>query len=399
MRMEGGNYRDIGIPKVEFGYWAGTVRRWSKEGLPMKAPVPDDYPDGVAIMANENIYGKMEKAGDVNIQPYFGLDQYLTKFPVDYSPMFPQEIFEKTETHVIYKDSYGVTNKNDIGMKSLPMELNNPVKDWKTWNEYKQHYAEETIEKRLPPNWENLSKKLKNRNFPIRLGGTNGGFLGFPRQIMGVTPYLMTLYDDPGLIHDICDTFLNFLKAYYARIIRDVEVDCLLIWEDMAGKQGSLISPKHFREFLRPAYKEMVGFAREVGIDIILTDSDGFIEDLIPLIVETGVTGMYPFERAAGNDLLRIREAFPDFQIIGGFDKMVLFENSNREKIDAELGIVREMLKKGRYIPHLDHFASPDCTWENFKYYRHRLNAIIDDFRFKTQITNQCSTITKKFFS
>jgi len=382
MRMEDGCYdKNIEIPKVEFGYWAGTIRRWFSEGLPVIAPVPDNISDGVAIMANKNIYNKMEKEGDVNVAPVFGLDQHLTKFPIDYSPMFPEKVIEKTDTHIIYKDSYGVTCKNDIHMTSLPMEIDQPVKDWESWDQYKQYYSQDTIEKRLPPNWDTLSKGLRNRDFPIRLGGTNGGFLGFPRQIMGLTTYMMMLYDDPKLIHNICDTFLNFLMAYYARIIKDIKVDCILIWEDMAGKGGSLISPQHFREFLTPRYKAMISFAKDVGVDIILTDSDGYVEDLIPLIVETGVTGMYPFERAAGNDLLRIREAFPDFQIMGGIDKRVLFADSTGEKIDKELEIVKEMLSKGRYIPHIDHFVSQDCTWKNFSYYRKKLNSIIDEFK------------------
>jgi len=384
MRMKSESYNgSVEIPKVEFGYWAGTVRRWFSEGLHMISPIPNGIPDGIAIMANKNIYRKMEKEGDVNIQPVFGLDQYLTKFPVDYSPMFPQNIIKKTDTHIIYKDSYGVTCKNDIHMTSIPLELSHPVEDWESWNQYKQYYNQDTIEKRLPPNWDATTKKLKNRDFPIRLGGTNGGFLGFPRQIMGITRYMMTLYDDPKLIHDICDTFLNFLLVYYERIIKDVKVDCILIWEDMAGKGGSLISPAHFREFLTPRYKAMVSFARDVGVDIVITDSDGYVEDLIPLISETGVTGMYPFERAAGNDLLRIRKEFPDFQIIGGIDKRVLFVDSNKEKIDSELEIVKQMLKKGRYIPHIDHFVSQDCTWKNFSYYRKRLNNIIDEVKEK----------------
>ena len=228
-----------------------------------------------------------------------------------------------------------------------------------------------------------MAARLKDRDFPIRLGGTGGGFLGFPRQIMGLTPYLMTLYDDPVLIHDICDTFLEFLMAYYARIIRDVQVDCILIWEDMAGKQGSLISPDHFREFMAAPYEAMVHFARDVGVDIVLTDSDGYVEELIPLIVATGVTGMYPFERAAGNDLLRIRQAFPDFQIIGGIDKRILFSGSTEAAMETELEMVREMLTKGRYIPHIDHFVSQDCTWENFSYYRRRLNKFINNLRRK----------------
>ena len=35
MRMEDYKYgKSIKVPKVEFGYWSQTVRRWIKEGLP-----------------------------------------------------------------------------------------------------------------------------------------------------------------------------------------------------------------------------------------------------------------------------------------------------------------------------------------------------------------------------
>jgi len=55
---------------------------------------------------------------------------------------------------------------------------------------------------------------------------------------------------------------------------------------------GSLISPAHFKQFLAPRYKALVNFAKDAGVDIIITYSDGYVEDIIPLIVETGVTGL-----------------------------------------------------------------------------------------------------------
>jgi len=380
MRMEDGDYSGVKLPKVEFGYWAGTIRKWFDQGLKKRAEVDPKISDGIAVMANRNIYAKMEKAGDLNVAPVFGLEPYLTKFPVDYSPMYETVVVDKTDTHIIYKDSYGVLNKNDIHITSLPMELSHPVTGWDSWNTYKEGYSPGTIAKRLPPNFDQLAKTLKDRDFPIRLGGTNGGFLGFPRQIMGITGYMIKLHDDPALIHDICDTFLNFLISYYSAIIEKVDIDCILIWEDMAGKSGSLISPAHFKEFLAPRYRAMVDFARNAGIDIVITDSDGYVEQLIPLIADTGVTGMYPFERAAGNDLLRIRAAYPNFQIMGGFDKRVLFDGATHKEIDDELAIIEKMLSYGRYIPHVDHFVSMDCTWANFTYYRGRLNEIIEKF-------------------
>jgi uroporphyrinogen decarboxylase len=48
-------------------------------------------------------------------------------------------------------------------------------------------------------------------------------------------------------------------------------------------------------------------------------------------------------------------------------------------EIDAELDEkVPWMLKRGGYIPYMDHLVPPDVHWDNFKYYRQRLNAMIE---------------------
>ena len=35
-------------------------------------------------------------------------------------------------------------------------------------------------------------------------------------------------------------------------------------------------------------------------------------------------------------------------------------------------------MQTGGYIPHIDHAVSEDVTWDNFKYYRQKLNDMID---------------------
>ena len=64
--------------------------------------------------------------------------------------------------------------------------------------------------------------------------------------------------------------------------------------------------------------------------------------------------------------------------MMGGFNKKVLFAGSPRSNIDEELARIGKVLKQGKYIPHIDHAVSMDVTWENFKYYRNRLNEMCD---------------------
>ncbi len=186
------------------------------------------------------------------------------------------------------------------------------------------------------------------------------------------------MYDDPQLVKDINAFYLRFVMDYWAPIIEAVRPDCVMIWEDMASATGSMISPAAFAEFLSPYYRTIIGFLREMGVENIHVDSDGYVEDLIPLWVELGVTGIFPMERKAGNDLLRIRSRFPRLQLLGGIDKRILTKGRTAADIEAELSVAAKLLAQGGVVPHVDHHVPDDACWENFRLYRLRLNQLID---------------------
>ena len=100
------------------------------------------------------------------------------------------------------------------------------------------------------------------------------------------------------------------------------------------------------------------------------------IDELIPLWIKAGVTGIFPVE--AVNDVTEIRQKYPKLQMMGGFDKRLLFKEGTKEMVDNELEEINKLLDKGRYVPHIDHAVSEDVTWDNFVYYREKLNDIID---------------------
>ncbi len=84
---------------------------------------------------------------------------------------------------------------------------------------------------------------------------------------------------------------------------------------------------------------------------------------------------MYPFETACGMDIVKVRKEFPTLRIQGSIPKSDI---SRPDLVDRFLGPVEAVLETGGYIPYGDHFIPPDVTWEGFKYYRHRLNDLID---------------------
>lgn len=362
--------------KTEFGFWAGTLKNWLGSGLKKTSETPYmNALDAKIVRASDDITGSGELA-DKNIINYFNLDSYLVKFPFDLSPGLPVKVIEDKDDYKIYQDSYGLKKKEGKITAGIPMVVEYPIKNKKDFYKYRDLYDDD-YKKRLPQNWSSLREKLKNRDFPIRLGGGPYGFSFFPRHLMGDVVYMMSMYDDPNFLKEFSEYFLNYVMNYWSLILKDVEVDCIFILEDIAYRSGSFISKDMFKEFLTPYYIKLLDFLKQFNVKNVLVDCDGLIDELIPLWIEAGVTGIFPIE--AVNDVSKIREKYPKLQLMGGIDKKLLFKDGIKKGIDAELEKIKKLLTKGGYVPHIDHAVSEDATWENFKYYRGRLNNIIDE--------------------
>jgi uroporphyrinogen decarboxylase len=193
---------------------------------------------------------------------------------------------------------------------------------------------------------------------------------------MGVEELLTKYYDDPEMMKDINNHLADFWIALFDGVLKEVDVDTVFIWEDMCYKGGPLISPAMFREFILPGYKKLTDFLKDYGVTLVQVDSDGDIWKLISLWIEGGVTVLYPFEVAAGMDVVEVRKAFPKLAIAGGIDKRALV--GGKETIDRELERrVPFMLEHGGFIPNVDHMVSMDVSFENFKYYREKLDQML----------------------
>ncbi len=167
----------------------------------------------------------------------------------------------------------------------------------------------------------------------------------------------------------------DLVAAVLRKVVFEVPFDFAVMWEDMAYKTASLISPRHFRQFMTPNYRKITDVLRQSGIDVILLDSDGNIEELIPLWLEVGVNYLYPMECAAGMDVLKLRARYGrDLLMGGGMDKRILARD--RRAIDAMIDEKRGLMLEGGYVPGCDHAIPPDVPWANFLHYRERLAGV-----------------------
>ena len=371
----------------EFGYWEDTMGRWYEEGLPRKQKEKcsiqtDSYKK--SMFSDNSICGEglswsetKKVPKDIDVHNYFNFDKGIISIPVNswICPSFEKKILRDEGENVIIIDEKGIKKRTRKDGNSMPQYLAWPVENRNDWERLKEERFQLEIEKRLPPDWVKIVKGYREQGH-ILCCGYSISFFGSLRNLFGEVGQFLTYYDDPALIKDILNYLCDFWIDLWSHVFMHVIPDFVLIGEDLAYKNGPLISPSMFQEFMLPYYKRITSFLKKSGIRIIIVDTDGNFSKLIPLFLEGGVTGFYPFEAQAGMDIVKIRQNYPNIQILGGLDKTRIAKG--KEEIDRELNAkLPFMLQQGGYIPYADHLIPPDISWENFKYYREKVEEFV----------------------
>ncbi len=344
-----------GFYQKEFGYYC--LDRWYSEGLPRNASLAEFFgydPDGCVDL--------------------FGLGGCEAAFV----PVFEEKILEDRGDYELVQDFAGRSVLYFKGRRDgfMPEYVDHPVKDQKTWEENclwrmdpdsPARIAE--IEKNIP----GYVEKAKQGRFVCQ--HTVGGYM-YLRSLIGPEDLLYMFYDDPDLIHACMRQWLALADGVIARHQQHVCIDELFIDEDICYNHGPLISPDMMREFLMPYYQQLLTNMRRRQLDKSRTlhfqvDTDGFCDSVIDLYRGLGMSHMSPFEVAAGCDVIRTGEQYPDLRISGGVDKRILAQG--KDAIDRMVDrIFPVMQKRGGFIPTCDHGVPEEVSLENYMHYRKR---------------------------
>lgn len=325
-------------------FWPSAISRWYREGLPR----------------------------DVHLDEFFGFDRYeVVPINLGLIPSFEYEVYFEDEEHRIYRRGDGCIVKEFKRRPemSMPQWLDFPLKSREDWRRDFITRLNPKSPARYPLWWDDYVGWVQDRDYP--LGIHAGSYYGWIRNWMGLERLSEMIYDDPAFVRDIAEYIADFVIETIKPAVEAVRPDFALMWEDMAMKSGSLISPRKFEELMIPACKRVCDFLHDNGVDIILLDSDGHIDELIPLWLDAGVTGVYPLEVAAGENVIELRRKYGSrLMMFGGVDKRVLAKGKEeiRRHILEEINLPW-MLEQGGYTPMVDHSVPPDVSFENFMFY------------------------------
>ena len=334
-----------------------TRQRWHREGLP----------EGASPLAYvcEELGFKLE--ADYGDHGFF----VNTRM----NPIFEEKILSHENGHYIVQDWMGAITEisDEFDYTYIRNAIDFVTRKWhkfpvqtrEDWEEMKKRF-DPNDPVRLPDNLQEVGNRLKNREFPIEVA-VNGPFWQL-REWLGMENLCMAILDDPDFVAEMIEYWCNFTCAVFERFLPYVQLDSLHINEDMAYKAFSMISPAHTKEFLQPVYDKWVPLLKSHGVPIIAMDSDGFIEELIPIWIESGINVCDPIEVAAHNDIVRFRDLFGNKMAYrGGIDKRAMATGGDTLYKEI-MRVVPPLLKTGGgFIPDCDHGIPHDVSFKNYK--------------------------------
>jgi uroporphyrinogen decarboxylase len=163
---------------------------------------------------------------------------------------------------------------------------------------------------------------------------------------------------------------------YYLQAgLKLIEMGCdlILAGDDVGTQDRMLISPRLFREFVKPRYGRLFGAYKRANPKLrIATHICGFIEPILDDLIETGVDVLNPVQPLA-MDPARLKKRYGKcLGFWGAVDDQRVLPLGRPEEVEAEVRLRLEQLAPGGgYILCSSHNVQPGTPPANIKaYYR-----------------------------
>ena len=153
------------------------------------------------------------------------------------------------------------------------------------------------------------------------------------RGMMGIESFCYSWADDPGLISEYLELVTEQEEAIIHAIADPELSPWALTYGDIAMKAKLLHSPDWLRHEFFPRLKRLNDAYHEHGIRCLF-HSDGYLMEIMPDLLESGIDGLNPIETVAGMDVGEICRLYGDkIFLTGGIDMSQLLSNGTPDQV------------------------------------------------------------------
>lgn len=281
---------------------------------------------------------------------------------------FETKVVAETEDTITYLDGNGAVLKRHKHHDSTPEHVDFNVKEREAWERHIKPLL--TVDPRRI-NFKAYAECKKAAEKTGRFfvwAGVNVFECMHP--VCGHEHMLAGMALDPDWVIDMANTYAN-LTVELQKILFEQEgyPDGIWYYEDMGYKGSPFMSPTMYDEIIKPAHVTTINYAKSLNLPVIM-HSCGYVEPLLPGMIDAGIDCLQVIEVKAGMDLLKLHKLYGDkIAFMGGIDVRTLYTN-DKAIIDKELESKIPTVMKGfNYVIHSDHSIPKTVDYQTFQYY------------------------------
>ncbi len=323
-------------------FWNDTYTKWREDGY---IGIGEDFDDHFGFDISGT--SPFNLVADINFEPV---------------------VVAETEDTITYLDGNGATLKRHKHHDTTPEHIDFSVKEKDVWEEKVKPLL------KIDPDRINFEAYRKAKQSAEKAGrffvlqGVNVFELMHP--VCGHEHMLAGMVLDPDWVKDMAATYSEIIIGLQKLLFeKEGKPDGIWYYEDMGYKGSPFMSPDMYNEIIKPSHKKTINYAKSLGLPVIM-HSCGYIEPLLPGMIEAGIDCLQVIEVKAGMDLLKLHKLYGDkISFIGGIDVRCLYNNDLAE-IDAELTSKIPFVKEGyNFVLHSDHSIPSNVNYNTYKYF------------------------------
>ena len=189
--------------------------------------------------------------------------------------------------------------------------------------------------------------------------------------LQGMDVFLLNLASDPDFARALLEKIAALCKELMGYFLRELgdNVDIIKIGDDLGTQASLLISPRMYRQILKPIHADYIQFIKQRTRAKVFFHSDGDVFPLIDDFIEIGVDILNPIQTSAGRmaDLPELKRRYGERIVFcGGIDTHRLLPKGTPQQVRDEVRRVIGILGPGGgYMLAAVHTIMDDVPPEN----------------------------------
>lgn len=323
-------------------FWGDTIKKWVNDG----AIKPDE-----------------------NFNDHFGYDIHsIWPFNLIADLDFIPQVVEETEETILQRDGNGALLRRHKLHDSTPEHVDFLVKDRRGWEEHIKPLLKAERRRIDFEGYRRAKEHAAKHNRFFVWSGVNVFECMHP--VCGHEHMLVGMALDPDWVRDMVNTYAQLIIDLQEMLFAEEGLpDGIWYYEDLGFKERPFMSPAMYKEIIQLGHIATINYAKSLNLPVIM-HSCGYVEPLIPGMIEAGIDCLQVIEVKAGMDLIKLYKQYGDIlSFMGGIDVRVLYSNDKelvRRELEAKIPIVKGNFG---YVLHSDHSIPDTVNYETYKYF------------------------------